>query len=115
MQEVFEKIKQRIRIAATEACGYTPITRVVSEQELEEIIEQIAAECNNGWILCSDCLPEVPEGTEDEDCPEFNVMIKGAEKATTLKYSWDGTWFDESGVVYVVIAWQPLPEPCRVE
>lgn len=40
------------------------------------IIEQTAAEYNNGWILCSDRLPEVPEGTEDEDCPEFNVMIK---------------------------------------
>lgn len=62
------------------------------------------------WIPVSERLPEVPEGTEDDDCPEFNVMIKGADKATTLKYSPDGTWFDDSGEVYNVEAWKPLPE-----
>ena len=43
MQEVFEKIKQRIMIAATEACGYAPLTRAVAESELKDIMEQIAA------------------------------------------------------------------------
>lgn len=43
-------------------------------------------------------------------CPEFNVTIKGVTETTTLKYSWDGTWFDNNGYVYNVIAWQPLPE-----
>lgn len=62
------------------------------------------------WIPVSERLPEVPEGTEDADCPEFNVTIKGADKATTLKYSPDGTWFDDSGEVYNVEAWKPLPE-----
>lgn len=65
---------------------------------------------NDGWIPVSKRLPEVPEGTEDDDCPEFNVTIKGANKATTLKYAPDGTWFDDSGEVYNVIAWQLLPE-----
>jgi len=55
----------------------------------------------------------VPEGTEDADCPEFNVTIKGADKATTLKYSPDGTWFDDFGEVYNVEAWKPLPEPYK--
>lgn len=53
MQEVFEKLKQRIRICATEACGYTPLTRVVSEAELKDIIEQIAAEYINGHFGCN--------------------------------------------------------------
>lgn len=53
MKEVFEKIKQRIRICATEACGYTPLTRVVSEAELKEIIEQIEDECSNGHFGCN--------------------------------------------------------------
>ena len=53
MKEVFEKIKQRIRICATEACGYTPLTRVVSEAELKEIIEQIDDECSNGHFGCN--------------------------------------------------------------
>ena len=64
----------------------------------------------NEWIPCSERLPEVPEDTDDEDCPEFNVMIKGASIATTLKYSPDGAWFDDLGQVYEVIVWMPLPE-----
>ena len=68
---------------------------------------------NDGWIPVEERLPEVPEGLADEYCPEFNVTIKGAERATTLKYSWDGTWFDDNGNVYNVIAWQPLPEPYK--
>lgn len=63
------------------------------------------------WIPCSERLPEVPENTDDEDCPEFNVMIKDASIATTLKYSPDGAWFDDLGQVYEVIMWMPLPEP----
>lgn len=68
---------------------------------------------NFNWIPVSERLPEVPEGTEDDDCPEFNVTIKGADKATTLKYAPDGTWFDDYGEVYKVIAWKPLPEPYK--
>ncbi|MDO5362842.1 MAG: DUF551 domain-containing protein [Eubacteriales bacterium] len=70
---------------------------------------------NDGWIPVSERLPEVPEGTEDDDCPEFNVTIKGADKATTLKYAPDGTWFDDYGEVYKVIAWKPLPEAYKGE
>ena len=73
-------------------------------------VEGIIAEENDGWIPVEERLPEVQEGLEDMYCPEFNVTIKGAKEATTLKYSWDGTWFDDNGIVYDVIAWQPLPE-----
>lgn len=102
------------------------------EKILEEIIEQLKAEgciiddaagnraeeiihdhMNDGWIPVEERLPDVPEGTEDQDCPEFNVTIKGASQSTTLKYSWDGAWFDDSGYLYNVIAWRPLPEPYR--
>lgn len=65
------------------------------------------------WIPVEERLPEVPEGLADEYCPEFNVTIEGAERTTTLKYSWDGTWFDDNGNVYNVIAWQPLPAPYK--
>ena len=72
---------------------------------------------NDGWIPVEQRLPEIsrtPE--EDDECPEFNVTIRGAEEATTLKYSpADDTWFDDNGYVYDVIAWRPLPEPYRPE
>lgn len=70
---------------------------------------------NDGWIPVEERLPEVPDDMEDEYCPEFNVTIKGASHATTLKYSPDGAWFDDSGQVYVVIAWRPLPDLYRSE
>ena len=67
---------------------------------------------NDGWIPVEECLPEVCRKIEeDHECPEYNVTIQGAEKATTLKYSpADETWFDDMGYVYPVVAWQPLPE-----
>lgn len=68
-----------------------------------------------GWIPVSERLPEVAVGTEDENCPEFNVTIKGAKESTTLSYSWDETWFDNSGNIYEVLAWMPLPEPYKLE
>lgn len=57
---------------------------------------------------------DAEETIEDDDCPEYIVTIRGASESTTLKYSPDGTWFDENGYVYDVIAWRPLPEPYRV-
>ena len=76
----------------------------------------------NGWLLynsASNSFLQVSEEAaavirkieEDPECPEYNVTIQGAEKATTLKYSLaDETWFDDMGYIYPVVAWQPLPE-----
>ena len=80
-----------------------------SEEEQGRVVGML--ECFRDWIPVEERLPEVPERLPDEYCPEFNVTIKGAERATTLKYRWDGTWFDDYGTVYNVIAWQPLPKP----
>lgn len=80
---------------------------------LEEYLSSKKKNGNNGWIPVEDGLPEVREGLEDMYCPEFNVTIKGAEETTTLKYSWDGTWFDDNGNIYDVIAWRSLPEPYK--
>lgn len=84
-----------------------------SEETVDAIGMGIHALKETQWIPCSERLPEVPEGTDDDECPEFNVMIKGANRATTLRCAPDGTWFDEFGHVYPVIFWQPLPEPYK--
>lgn len=82
-----------------------------SLEDLKEYIPDFLKQYKGGWILCSELLPEVAEGTEDALCPEFNVIIKDSHEATTLKCDPEGTWFDDSGFVYRVTAWQPLPEP----
>lgn len=47
------RIKRQIAESLTEACGYSPLTRVVSEEEINRILEQ-----ESGWIPCSERLPE---------------------------------------------------------
>lgn len=88
-------------------------------QKCQDIIRK---HTNGGWIPCEERLPEVDadidETIEDYECPkcqEYNVTIRGASEATTLKYSPEGDWFDCNGYVYDVIAWQPLPESYRPE
>lgn len=115
VQKVLEEIKE---IEKKFVIGHEVLFALGATGIATEIEETIRSHMNhNGddtemdsWIPVSERLPEVPEGTEDDDCPEFNVTIRGAEKATTLKYAPDGTWFDDSGEVYNVIAWQLLPE-----
>ena len=93
----------------------TTVVRECKESFRRIIDEQPTIYADDGWIPVNERLPEVPEGTEDVYCPEFNVTIKDASKAATLKYAPDGTWFDDSGEVYNVMAWKPLPEPYRPE
>ena len=109
LEKILEEITQPTKY--TVMCGkhFTTIDRV------EKIIHSHMDEVPVDWIPVSERLPKVPEGTEDEYCPEFNVTIKDVDKATTLKFAPDGTWFDNSGEVYSVIAWQPLPEGYKGE
>ena len=106
-------------LAAYENTKLTPEQIIEMDKmytELAKEVMQLRKKFNNDrWIPVEKRLPDVTEGTEDPDCPEFNVMIKGVSRSTTLKYSWDGTWFDDNGYLYDVIAWQPLPEPYRPE
>ena len=63
---------------------------------------------NDGWIPCDKHLPLIPKEADSE---EFIVMINGASEPTALMCDSDGTWFDDDGNIYDVIAWQMFPEP----
>ena len=116
-EKIIEKLEEQVKIeesienGATEGHAITHKYTANCMKVIEEFIKQTAAEYNNGWISCSERMPEVPEEIDDDECPEFNVAIKGADQATTLKCASDGTWFDDLGYTYDVIAWQPLSEP----
>ena len=129
MKEAFEKIIERLEdtkgivfltlantgdktrdIVYDEVMVYLNTAIEIVNQVAEEYATDINVGNKDGWIPCSERLPKVPEGIEDSECPEFNVTIKGAKLATTLKYAPDGTWFDDDGEIYRVIAWMPLPE-----
>ena len=73
------------------------------------------------WISVDDRLPELNK-EEIESCrlfgdtffPEFNVMILGATRSTTLYY--DGKrWYDEGNRCYCVTHWCEMPQPPKGE
>lgn len=79
--------------------------------------DTISVNMDSEWTSVEERLPEVDvdveEIIEDDDCPEYIVTVDGASESTVLKYSPDGTWFDENGYTYDVVAWRPLPGPYR--
>lgn len=82
----------------------------------ERILKIICSHSNDGWIPCSERLPEEPgDGLRDMDeLEEYIVMIEGAEVPTVLEYVGGGEWYRD-GVFYNVIAWHPLPSSCRLQ
>ena len=118
------RIKNQISEAATEACGYSPLTKVISEEELNRILEQ-----ESGWIPCSERLPEEHDsmfikfkGTKKWSTAMFErksdeVIVTVADDAgrtvTTSAHTTDGKWWCDLVRIhgYRIVAWMPLPEP----
>ena len=122
LEKILEEIKKMIEgNKVIELNGDGTVNRCIIDvaSAWDSIKAIIHDHINDGWIPVKERLPEVDadieEAIEDDDCPEYNVTIRGASESTTLKYSPDGTWFDDNGYVYDVIAWRPLPEPYRPE
>lgn len=123
MQEVFEKIIDKLKqenIIVDDDAGNRTI----------EIIKQAAAEYNDGWIPCSERLPEEHDsifakfkGTKkwnkcmfEKTSDEVNITVadEKGEVITTHAGTTDGEWncdLLQCNKKYRVIAWQPLPEP----
>ena len=132
-QEIFEKILKKLQrerekyselASGSNFDGYheEDIKYTAKAEMCEELIEYVqvvARKYKDGWIPCCERLPEEPERTDDveesirlEKLNEYNVMISGAEKPTTLYYAGDGYWYDEASQdYYPVTVWQTLPEP----
>lgn len=69
-----------------------------------EIVKQAAAEYNNGWIPCSERLPEYGEVVMCS-CTNNGITIscithKGVKPSKSVRFG-----------QHSVIAWQPLPQP----
>lgn len=81
---------------------------------IDKAIQLVSVQQKVGeWIPVEERLPNEEE-FEKNYCrnhwgAEFIVMIKGANRPTSLYYK-EGVWFDDNNNDYDVIAWQPLPE-----
>ena len=117
MNKAFEKILERLEELQNYACF--PTEWVNEEQskihsyyanKLTEILK-LTEQYSNGWIPCSERLPE-----DDSICI---VTVEYPNNKTMVDYG----WFDRKRVCWFVgmqefrtsniLAWQPLPEPFK--
>lgn len=118
MNEVFEKILERLEESATcedewfcNYCQYRwcPL-ELIEREEVKKNIREVAKEYNNGWIPCSERLPD------DFMSFEYLTIRKGHTLATITYYCVvNHKWYlsRNSSKEIDVIAWQPLPEPYK--
>ena len=122
MNKAFEKILERLEELQNNLLSQTEgdinlqvgvINGVMySKKIVQEVAEEFATDTNvgnNGWIPCSEMLPE-----DDSICI---VTVEYPNNETMVDYG----WFDRKSVCWFVgmqefrtsniLAWQPLPEP----
>ena len=75
----------------------------------KKIVQEVAEQYNNGWIPCSERLPE--------NIFTVIIQVKEMKKPTFGWYEnitgWILTEQDLELKYFTVIAWQPLPEPYK--
>ena len=138
MQEVFENIIEKLEELQNYACF--PTEWVNEEQskihsyyanKLTEILK-LTEQHNNGWIPCSERLPEecVPVNVTwiNRNPESYYAKIKDVPfSATAVYYNSKWYWYSSTCVDYLseygendfdlvdkdidIIAWQPLPQP----
>lgn len=120
---VFEKIREKIEEKAfsvqikqgiKEPSTFDAMMDKFSVLEIKEVINQVEQEHNNGWIACSERLPEEPFGclVTVIDCEP--VTQNEFENILPYHVGYDGyAWIDADGeeIPFEVLAWKKLPAP----
>ena len=106
--------EQTIRNYYKKNYGYSLVTDFTETLvEVFDIIDDAPTIEVPTWIPCSERLPNEKEWIRsyirNKRASEFIVMIKGANRPTTLYLSRDNYWFDDNNDFYEVVAWMPLP------
>ena len=83
------------------------------------IVNQIAKEYNDGWILCSERLPQEDKASEYYESVIVTLDDGRVAEGCYTGIEWwvdapDGEHYSEDMTGHV-IAWQPLPEPYKGE
>ena len=134
MNKVFEKIIEKLEIERTIAnntfMNYemnVDLGRVFGLKKAIEIVKQEAEQYNNGWIPCSERLPEERDWYlavfEEVDTGFIGIpYIADYLMRSHTKFTTEDGWIisncsdreDESAEYYKnlrCVAWQPLPQP----
>lgn len=128
MQDVFEKIIKKLGLRAEKTekkemdAKYFEDAQVYKGERIAfldaiEIVKQESAEYNNGWIPCSERLPEVEINPVTNDYVRYNVTYKNGDVSDVRYYAYGEAsggkhWLNGGRIMdEYVIAWKPLPEP----
>ena len=92
------------------------------QNQIIDIVNQLAEEHNNGWIPCSERLPEdgqcvfvqVRDSIQLDTNDETPIQIRKYETKHD-GFSWKQIGYDEWLRNDIVLAWQPLPAPYKGE
>lgn len=112
MQEVFEKIIKNMKSHKIYAGRFVKTVDAIEHNNAIDVcvkeVEKAAAEYNNGWIPCSERLPEVEA--------DVLLSLRSLDVYTGFMENTEGYFYVE-GEGYVklenVLAWQTLPEPYK--
>lgn len=131
MNKAFEKIRERLqkqaKIYQESLEGQHSIDyRWIEEEGLQateeaiDIINQVEAEYNNGWIPCSERLPDdgidILVWFEYDRFGNYNRLYQTIGISYTYNGKWSGFVNGTSGLNDLrIIAWQPLPQPPKGE
>ena len=104
MKEFIEKLIGRLEKAKERANRHYNYGDETAYRHSIEIVNQLAEEYNNGWIPCSQRLPE-----KNQRCLiQYNCSMTGYKDYIDVDI-YNGERFEFFGITGVV-AWQPLPE-----
>lgn len=116
MMNVFEKIREKLEEYHEHCVNAYGIvggnSQAFATKQCIEIVNQVEKEHNNGWIPCSERLPE--------EYGEYLVWwtdITRSQYYEIVEYEPSNGWIGDIPQAvegkYSVIAWQPLPEPYK--
>ena len=105
---VFEKIIEMLE-EEIDSIRYDDVRMTIGLRKAIEIIQE---EHNNGWIPCSEQMPEEDGVAVLLQDMEGNYSLGVSETNRTFKGFKEGYQWASAGCY---MAWQPLPKPYKVE